>query len=415
MERSKIVFIVQRYGLEVNGGAEQHCRLLAERLTAYYDVDVFTSCALTYQTWDNYYPEGQRIINGVRVTRFPTVISRSEPKGNPRFRFLRRRKTWQRILKKTPILNWLEEVIPSLKPSEQDFKKWVYEQGPSIPDLISYLQENHDKYKALIFFTYLYYPTIHGLEIAPSKSILIPTAHDENPIYIPFFKRIFNLPGQIIYNTAFEKLFVNNLFNNNDIDSEIAGVGIDFTAGHSYIDIRKTYNISKNYLVYIGRVDASKGCKTLIEYFNRYNAAKGNRFQLVLVGQLFMDIPIHPDIISLGFVSEEVKWNVLKQAEALVMPSLYESLSMVTLEAMQLERPVIVNGNCEVLKQHIELSQAGFIYKSYNEFAASVDKLLSDKKHAEEMGRAGKKYVETYYSWDRITKIFLERIEKIPD
>lgn len=50
-KNKKIAFVVQRYGLDVNGGAEYHCRLIAERMTKYFDVEVLTTCAIDYMTW----------------------------------------------------------------------------------------------------------------------------------------------------------------------------------------------------------------------------------------------------------------------------------------------------------------------------------------------------------------------------
>ena len=43
MEKKKIAFIIIRYGVAVNGGAEAHCRMLAERLIPFYDVEVLTT------------------------------------------------------------------------------------------------------------------------------------------------------------------------------------------------------------------------------------------------------------------------------------------------------------------------------------------------------------------------------------
>ena len=80
--KKKILFVVQRYGLEVNGGAELHCRQLAERLKDEYDVSVLTTCAIDYVTWKNEYKEGIEHINGVKVIRKKVDFERNQKKFN---------------------------------------------------------------------------------------------------------------------------------------------------------------------------------------------------------------------------------------------------------------------------------------------------------------------------------------------
>jgi len=72
----KIAFIVQRYGAEILGGSEYHCRLIAERLAPKHQVEVLTTCAQDYITWANEYPEGADRVRGVTVRRFATSRTR---------------------------------------------------------------------------------------------------------------------------------------------------------------------------------------------------------------------------------------------------------------------------------------------------------------------------------------------------
>lgn len=412
-DKKRVAIVIQRYGLEVNGGAELHARILAEQLKAHFEIDVLTSCAMDYQNWRNYYEPGITNINGIKVIRFETESLRNRKKASSFFRLLNYQAPFQKILKFLKLLKLAENKLPFLKPGFNDFLQWITLQGPNVPQLINYLKEDHSRYKTIIFFTYLYYPTVLGLEIASFKSIFIPTAHNEPAIHLPCFERIFNLPKCIIYNSASEQALVNKLFDNQHIDSAVAGIGIDIPDQIDLIDIKQDFNISSDYLLYIGRIENGKGCKTLINYFLSYLKKHKKPLTLVLIGRVMMNIPSHPAIISLGFVSENIKLNALKQAYSLIVPSPHESLSMVTLEAMKMGTPVLVNGQCEVLKNHVIHSNSGFIYDDYEGFSKSLDQ-LADKTILKEMAADGKDYVSINYNWDRIISIFVQKINSMP-
>ncbi len=395
--QKKIAFIVQRYGAEVNGGAELHCRLIAERLNTVYDVEILTSCAKNHITWVDEYEAGVSTINNVQVRRFPMGNPQNRKKLRLISRKLYKKTNWQKLLRGLGLLDAYERLIPSI--TDDDYTKWVQYQGPYLPQLIQYLKDNDSRYDALVFFTYLYYPTIEGLKISPKKSILAPTAHNEPAIYFPLFRQVFNSPKAILYNTLSEKRFVNHLFNNESVWSEIAGVGIDIVEPSGNVDVHDMIGADDDYIVYIGRVDALKGCAILCEYLIKYNQTAQKPVTLVLIGQVTMQVPADKNIKTLGFVDDDVKNTMLKNAKALVMPSFYESLSLVTLESMAYGVPVIANKNCEVLKDHIENSKAGFLFTDFADFKKALDTLFDPETDLSEIRENAKGYIAKNYTW----------------
>ena len=388
--KKKILFVVQRYGLEVNGGAELHCRQLAERLKDEYDVSVLTTCAIDYVTWKNEYKEEIEHINGVKVIRKKVDFERNQKKFNK-----------------------ISAKLNNEKDNINLGVEWQEAQGPHSSELIKYLEDHKDDYDVIIFLTYLYYTTYFGLKVAPEKSILIPTAHDEPPIYYSIFNETFNLPKAILYSTTTERDFVNKRFKNDYIESDIVGLGVDINENAQDINLEKTFGIKDDYVVYIGRIDESKGCKEMFEYFLEYKKTYNSNLKLVLAGKSAMEIPRNKDIVTLGFVSEDEKVNLIRKSKLLILPSKFESLSLSTLEAMYLKVPVLLNGKCEVLKKHAILSNGGLYYKNKWEFIETLDYLIRNFEIAERMGENGRKYVDENYKWDIVMKKLYKAIELI--
>ena len=377
----RIAIVNQRYGLEVNGGSEYYTRMLAEKLSPCYQIDILTTKAKSYSLWKNEYPADEETIHGVTVKRFEVT----QP-----------RKVWtQKITGKLITFFRLN--------TEKISGKWAEAQGPVCPDLIQYIERNRERYDWFLFVTYLYYPTVAGLPLVKDKAILIPTAHDEFCIYFKVYERLFHMPRKMIYLTDEEKEFVQEQFHNEDIPSVVAAVGVDIPEKVDADRFRGKYGIQGDYVIYVGRVDESKGCAEMINFFRRYiEETRDDGLQLVIIGQKFMEISDHPQIRYLGFVSEEDKFDGIKGSKALWLPSQFESLSIAVLEAMSLHRPVVVNGRCEVLKGHCEKSGGGVWYTDYEEFAAGMGRLYSGEY--ETLCGNALRYVEKNYTWDVVIK-----------
>ena len=386
--KKKICFISVRYGLEVNGGAELHCRQLAEHMAKNFDVDIFTTKAKDYITWENEYPNDIDIVNGLTVYRFPVEKERN-------------------IKEFVKYNNYFDSEIKGNLENEQ---RWVEMQGPYCPKLLEKLEEVKDDYDAFIFFTYLYYPTIMGIPVVKEKSILIPTAHEEPTIHMTILKQVFNEAGGIFYNTSIEREMVQSYFHNEYVYNDLGGVGVELPESIDPSRVRNKYNL-QDYIIYVGRIDLAKGCDTLFEYFQTYKKNNDNNLKLVLAGKPVIPIPNDGNIISLGFVDDQDKFDLIAGAKALVLPSEFESLSMVVLEAMKVHTPVLVNGNCSVVKRHCLISNAGLYYQSYEEFEGMLNWMLAHEEECKIIGENGEKYVNENYTWD----IIVERLSHLID
>lgn len=386
----RIAFVVQRYGVEVSGGAESLCRWVAERMQKYFDVEVLTTCALDYLTWENYFPEGQTQVNSVNVRRFPTDFPRDMEQFN--------------VFARTLFAHDRRSLVDELT--------WMKKQGPYSSSLLSYIKEYENQYDLFIFVTYSYLTTFLGLQLVPWKSLLIPAAHDEPHFHLTAFQPIFHLPLGIIYNTDEERRLVHTRWHNESIPWCVAGVGLE-ESGNSILGADEEHDIQhfpEPYILYVGRIDLMKGCRELIHFFLRYLEQGEIDLHLVLLGKQAMDIPEHPYIHAPGFVSKTAKDEAIRGAALVLNPSEYESLSLLILEAWQEHVPVLVNGSSEVLVEHCLASNGGLYYTSYDEFALCLDLLLSNAALQESLGRQGKRYVDERYSWDVVEKIYVDFI-----
>ena len=412
MGNRKIGLIVQRYGRQVNGGAEVLARMVAEKLALKYDITVLTSRALDYHFWEPELPEGESVENGVKIIRFDHKPKATAKKVHRLNRQYRGRLLYQKFYRFIGEPSWYLKLFPTAEIGEQDGILWVENQGPATYGLIEYLKENQKDYDAFIFVTYLYYPTVAGLLAVPDKSIFIPTMHDEQPAYFPIFKKTMKAPRSLMFLTESEKKFSNELFDIAHIRQDVMSVGIEEVDDRKNKSLIEKFKIKGKYIVYVGRIDAAKGCKELLSYFENYLNKNKDFITLVLAGKNMIDAVENDNIIYAGFVSDEEKEQLMKHAEALIIPSKYESLSLVVLESFACKVPVIANGECEVLKDHIVDSNGGWTYTNEDEFSAVLKKVIAGTENVEK-GLNGCKYVTNNYSWQKAMNVFDEAIEYV--
>lgn len=381
---------MQRYGTEVAGGAEFACRAFATRLSARkHQVEVLTTCAASYATWENFYPEGVSELDGLKVHRLPVL----SPRDDDRFGSLIARMAWDR-----------GRVPLHLQ------KEWMRLQGPQVPDLGPWLHDRAGEFDAVICFTYLYYTAWAGLKAASglTTTILHPTAHDEPPIYLPLFDLMFRLPSGLALFTKEEAELIQRRFRSR-IPSSVIGIGTDLHPPSDEASFRERYGLAERpYLVFVGRLDPYKGSDELFDFFAAYKRRNPGPLALVVVGEPVKPLPPHPDVIVTGFVEESVKTSALAGCFALVQPSYFESFSMVLSEAWALAKPALIQGHCKVLDGQARRAGGGIPYSGYAEFEAALDMLSEDEELRRELGEAGRRFVQKNYSWE----VVLTRYER---
>ena len=446
----KIAFVVQRYGADILGGSEYHCRLIAERMAQRHQVDVLTTCARDYITWKNEYPEGTDRIRGVNVRRFANARTRDIESFN-------RYSDW--------IFNY--------EHTDQDEMSWLEQQGPWCPALLEHLERQHRSYDVLIFFTYLYAPTLLGMKIAPTRSILVPTAHDEPAIRLRLYQDLFKQAKAFAYNTEVERRFLNRTFDIHALAEETIGCGVDLPQARPYprpVDelaatsaggggrdrggrgnrpardaeapksseeeeaadaddpengagnrkvmrgrgeiFRRRHRLYGPILLYGGRIDPGKGCEELFQYFNAY-VKDGGHATLALMGAKLMPLPEDPSVRFAGLLSEQERAEALEAATVVVVPSPYESLSLLALESFAVGTPVLANGRSEVLVEHVRKSNAGLYYGDQDEFVETLKLLLADDRLRAGMGRNGRSYIKQNYRWDIVMGKYDRLISKL--
>ena len=386
----KVAVVVQRYGQAINGGAELHARYIAEHLARHGQVDVLTTCATDYVTWRNELQPGVETVNGVSVRRF-----RVKHERDPR------------------VFGKRSDRVFEQRHSVGDELDWLDAEGPTSPALVDYVGKHAADYDFCLFFSYRYYHAYYGSRAAGDRAILVPTAERDATIGLSIFRPLFRSVRAVMYNSPEERAMIHAVSGNQSVPGVVVGIGSHVPNNPQPARFRQKYNIRGPFAIYVGRIDLNKGCKELFEFFQGYLKDPTGKLSLILVGNSLLPVPDHARIRHLGFLDDTDKFDAMAAADLLVMPSYYESLSMVALEAWALGRPVLANGKCDVLKGQCIRSNAGLYYETYAEFVGTLEAIEQNRWLAGSLGRNGRQYFKDQYDWPVIERKYLEMFERL--
>jgi glycosyltransferase involved in cell wall biosynthesis len=371
---SDILIVVQRFGDEVVGGSEGHARVVASRLARSHRVEIATTTAADYWTWAPHYPAGTSELDGLRVHRFPVALGR-----DPEFKAF-------------------ESKVLDGEHALADEEAWLRRQGPHCPELLDFLHWQGDDYDALLFYTYIYEPTARGLPIVPERAALISTAHDEAALRLAPYRALFQLPRAFGFLTPEERDLVHRTFRNEHIPHETLGLGLDAPGAYDVAAFRAAHQLEGPLVLYLGQVSEGKGCGELLAAWTAYRARPGaGAATLVLAGTLRMEVPDRRDVVALGRIPDAEKHAALAAADVLVLPSRFESLGIVLLEAWQVGTPVLVRADNPVTAGQVARSGGGMTYRDAAGFGEALDRATVAR---DTLGAAGRAWVERESSWD---------------
>lgn len=387
----KIGFVTPWYGENIPGGAEAELRGIVKHLQGKAEVEVLTTCVEKFGSdWNkDFHKEGLTEEGGVQVRRF---------------------KVRKRDAKAFDNVNY--KLMKGLHLNDEEAKIFVDEMINS-DDLYAYMAEHKDEYDFFAYIPYMFGTTYNGIRTVPEKSVLIPCLHDESYIYLKPFKEAFPTIAGMIFLSDPEKELAERVYDLSNVDDRTLGAGVNTEFTSDAQRFRDKFGIKDKFILYAGRKDSGKGVDVLIKYFAQYKARKQTDLKLVLIGGGTIDIPkeVKDDVIDLGFVDAQDKYDAYAAAEVFCQPSFYESFSIVIMESWLAKRPVIVNGRCAVTRNFASKSNGGLWFENYPEFEETVSFIMEHEDIANTMGDNGRQFVLDNFAWDVITKKYLDFFE----
>lgn len=375
------------FGVDIPGGAESETRNLVDHLKLFFDVHILTTCIKDFHAdWNrNFWKPGEYQEMGIKVLRFPV-----RERDTAHFDAIN-----GKLMKNEPISKAEEQV-------------YINESVRSI-ELNSFLEKNIQTYDFFFCIPYMFGTTFDAITLTKSKSILIPCLHDESYAYLNIYKKMIANAGKVFFHIPSEQKLAERLFPKNIKKFHLVGEGVSHVSQLHPGSFCKKYSLNR-FILYAGRKDTTKNVPELISFFDRYQREIDHSLKLVLIGSSKLDLLENKNIIDLGFVSVEDKYDAMVDAICLCQPSLNESFSIVMMESWLCEKPVLVHGKCIATSDHCDRSNGGLYFKDYHTFSECLRFLTMNPEKAYILAMNGKKYVLENYTWDKVIQNYLHAI-----
>lgn len=392
----KLGFVIPWFGEKIPGGAEMALRELAWHLSdAGVELEILTTCVKEFTAdWSkNYYPQGVEVIHNVPVRRFP----------------VRKRDTLAFDQVNAKLMNQ----IPLTPEEEETFVREMV----NSPALYEYMTEHKEEYGLYLFTPYMFGTTYYGVQICPEKTVMIPCFHDESYAYLKLFREAFSRVAGMIFLAQPECDLAHKLYGLEQTKTAVLGTGVDISMVGNEEAFREKYKIQEPFLLYAGRKERGKNVHTLVKYFAEYKRRNPNPMKLVLIGGGQIEIPpeAKEDILDLGFLPVQDKYDAYAAATMFCNPSHGESFSIVIMESWLAHRPVLVYGGCAVTKDFSIVTNGGLHFDNYFEFEGCLNYVLEHPEEANQMGENGRNYVLEHFGWDVLVQKYVDFLREIAD
>lgn len=390
----KIGFVIPWYEKSIPGGAEMEVRGLTSHLHSRgLELEILTTCVKEFSAdWNkNYYKEGLDQSDIVPIRRFSV-----EAVDRTRFAEINKK------------------LMDGMRISLEEEDIFLKEMVNSWP-LYQHMREHQEEYSLFVFIPYMFGTTYYGVQVCPEKSVLIPCFHRESYTYMKRFIQQYSKAAGMIFNAKPEYELAKEIYDLSNMKTITLGIGMDTEISGDEVRFRDKYHIDCTYILYAGRKDAGKNVHTLIHFFAQYKKDNNTNLKLVLIGGGSISIPkeIKDDVIDLGFISAQDKYDACSGSVLLCQPSKNESFSLVIMESWLCERPVLVHSACEVTKNFVLESNGGLYFENYPEFAGCIDYVMSHPSESHQLGINGQNYVKENFDWDIILDRCIEFFEEL--